>query len=148
MWKPCTFLILLSMALRLCAQGALSSDTGQGRILALENAWDQAVRQKDTAALEMLLAPDLIYVDYDGKLMDKTQYLASVQAPAMRPTRVVSESINVHLYGAAAVVSGVYRETGVTNGKPYALRERFMDTWVRSKESWVCVASQSTSIPQ
>jgi ketosteroid isomerase-like protein len=148
MWKLLIFLVLMPAALRLGAQGALPSDTGQGRILALENAWDQAVRQKDTAALEMLLAPDLVYVDYDGKLMDKTQYLASVQAPALRPSRIVSESINVHLYGSAAVVSGVYRETGVTNGKPYALRERFTDTWVRSKESWVCVASHSTSIPQ
>jgi hypothetical protein len=49
----------------------------------------------------------LVYVDYDGKLMDKAEYLASVQAPWLRPTRIVTESMNVHLYGAAAMINGV-----------------------------------------
>lgn len=148
MWKLLTFFMLLSVALRLGAQGALPSDTGQGRILALENAWNQAVQQKDIPALEMLLGPELVYVDYDGKLMSKVEYMASVKDKSLRPKRIVSEFMNVRFYGAAAVVNGVYRESGVSNGKPYALRERFTDTWVRSKESWVCVASHSTLIQQ
>jgi len=78
--------------------------------------------------------------------MDKTQYLASVQSQTMQPERSVSEAMNVHLYGAAAVVEGIYRETGEKNGKPYTLRERFSDTWIRRNESWECVASHSTLI--
>jgi ketosteroid isomerase-like protein len=119
-------------------------DAEKSRILALENAWDQAAHQKDIPALKMLLGPDLIYVDFDGKLMDKASYLASVQSQTLQPERIVSESMNVHLYGAVAVVNGVYRENGAKNGKPYTLRERFTDTWVRQQDSWICVASHST----
>jgi hypothetical protein len=64
----------------------------------------------------------------------------------MQPERIVSESMNVHLYGAAAVVEGIYRETGEKNGKPYTLRERFSDTWILRNENWECVASHSTLI--
>jgi hypothetical protein len=80
--------------------------------------------------------------------MNKAEYLSSVQSPMLRPQRVVNESVNVRLYGAAAVVTGVYRENGEKDGKPYVLRERFTDTWVRRGASWMCVASDSTLINQ
>jgi ketosteroid isomerase-like protein len=114
------------------------------RILSLENAWNQAVHQKDVRALNMLLGGDLVSVNFDGKLMDKAAYLASVQSETLQPDRIVSESMNVHLYGAVVVVNGVYRENGVKNKKAYVLRDRFTDTWIRQRESWVCVASHST----
>jgi len=78
--------------------------------------------------------------------MNKTEYLASVQSQSLRPERIVSEAMNVHIYGMVAVVNGVYRENGVKNGKPYLLRERFIDTWVHRGETWVCMASGSTLI--
>jgi ketosteroid isomerase-like protein len=116
----------------------------QARILALEKAWNQAVQQKDRGALNMLLGPELLYIDYDGKVMDRDAYLASVESPSIHPARIFSESMSARLFNAAAVVSGVYREEGTRDGKPYLLRERFTDIWVRHNESWVCVASQST----
>jgi ketosteroid isomerase-like protein len=116
----------------------------QARILNLENAWNQSVQTKDTAALDMLLAPELVYVGLEGKRMSKAEYMASVQSPLERPARVVSESMKVHLFGAAAIVDGVYRENGMKKGKPYTLRARFIDMWVRHKDSWVCVASDGT----
>jgi ketosteroid isomerase-like protein len=118
----------------------------QARILTLESAWNQAVQQKDASALKMLLAPDLIYVEYDGTLMSRAQYLASMQSPSLQPVRIVNESTNVRLYGAVAVVNGVCREDSTKNGKPYTFRERFTDTWVRRGDNWVCVASESTLI--
>ncbi len=145
MWKLFPFLLLVAFP-RSSAQTAAQPDAGQNRILALENAWNQAVQQKDTVALDMLLGTELVYVDYDGKLMDKATYLASVQSSALHPTRIVSEFMKVHLYGTAAVVSGEYRENGLRDGKPYLLRERFTDTWVRGSDRWACVASHSTLI--
>lgn len=145
--KLFSIFLLLLVATRSNAQGPPQPAAEQGRILALENAWNQAVQQKNGPALNLLLAPDLIYVDYDGKLMDKAEYLASVQSQTLQPGRIASESMTVHFYASVAVVNGVYRENGTKNGKPYLLQERFTDTWVRRNESWVCVASQSTLIP-
>ena len=53
------FLIVLLLFAQLNAQTAGKSDGDRSRILALENAWNQAVRQKDTVALKLLLGPEL-----------------------------------------------------------------------------------------
>jgi ketosteroid isomerase-like protein len=147
MWKLLSVFLLLA-APRLFAQDTIPPGPEQARILTLESAWNQAVQVKDLAALELLLGTELVYVDYDGKLMDKAEYMASVQAPSLRPTRIVSESMRVHLYGSAAMVNGVYREDGLKDRKPYTIRERFTDLWVHRSDSWVCVASHSTLIGQ
>jgi len=42
----------------------------EGRIIALESAWDQPSKQ-GCAALAGLLADKLVYVDYDGTLSNK-----------------------------------------------------------------------------
>jgi ketosteroid isomerase-like protein len=140
------FLLLLA-APRVKAQDRTPPDPEEARIRTMENAWNQAVQEKDASALKLLLAPDLIYVEYDGTLMNKTQYLASVRSTSLQPVRIVNESTNVRFYGPVAVVNGVCRENGTKNGRPYTLRERFTDTWIRRGDSWVCVASESTLIP-
>jgi hypothetical protein len=58
----------------------------------------------------------------------------------------VNESTAAHVYGDSAVVSGIYREKGIKNGKSYIRRGRFTDTWVYQSKLWVCVSSQSTLI--
>jgi len=121
-------------------------DAEQSKILALENAWNHAEEHKDVNALGMLLHPNLVYIDYDGSMMTKGEFIASVKAPALHPEQIVNESMTANVYGNSAVVTGVYREKGVKNGRPYQRRGRFTDTWVYQSGSWVCVASQSTLI--
>jgi ketosteroid isomerase-like protein len=127
--------------------GAQQLDADQTKILALENAWNQAEERKDVKALETLLDSSLVYIDYDGSIMNKVQFIASVQAPSLHPEQIVNESMTAHVYGDSAVVTGIYREKGLKNGKPYLRRGRFTDSWVYRDQTWVCVASQSTLIP-
>ncbi len=148
MWKLFSIVLLLLTVVGTNAQTVEQTAPEEARILTLENAWNQAVQQKDAQALKTLLAPDLTYVDYDGTLMNKAEYLASVESPSMHPVRIVNEGVTVRLYGAVAVVNGVCRESGVKKGKAYELRERFTDTWVRRSDSWICVSSESTLIPR
>ncbi|MFZ0418762.1 MAG: nuclear transport factor 2 family protein [Candidatus Sulfotelmatobacter sp.] len=144
MWKLLTIFLLL--APRLSAQAASAPDGDRGRILSLENAWNQATQQKDVKALDPLLAEGLIYINNEGTEMNRAQYLASVSAPERRFEHIVSESMRVQLFGQSAVVVGVYHEKGVKDGKPYLHNGRFIDTWIHRGDSWMCVASQSTLI--
>jgi ketosteroid isomerase-like protein len=123
-----------------------SPGADESRILALELAWNQAVQAKDAKALEMLIAPEMVYVEIDGTLMNRAEYLGSVASRSVHAEQILCESMTVHLYGPIAIVSGVYRETGAKSGKPYSHRERFIDTWVLRGGNWFCVASQSTLI--
>jgi ketosteroid isomerase-like protein len=128
------------------AQTSLRQEEEQNRIVALENAWNQALRIKDAKAVEPLMAGELIYIDYDGSVMNKAQYLESIRRPEQRVEHVVSESMQVQIFGKAASVIGVYRENGIRSGKPYSLRERFVDLWIDQNGMWLCVTSQATLI--
>lgn len=119
-----------------------------GRILSLETSWNQAEQQQDLKALDHLLADKFIYVDVDGTMQSRGQFLEGVQnrAEHIDVIGVEPDSTQVFVYGDSAVASGIYREKGTLHGKPYYNRGRFTDTWIRQGTAWVCVSSQSTLI--
>jgi hypothetical protein len=150
--KISTSILLLLIATMMAASATGSQMSGanlsaeQSKILALENAWNQAEEHKDVKALESLPDSSLVYIDYDGSMMDKAGFIASVKAPSLHPEQIVNESMTIHVYRESAVVTGIYREKGVRSGKSYLRRGRFTDTWVYQNGTWTCVASQSTLI--
>lgn len=135
---------LLLLAVPAAAQSSPSGSSIEGKILALENAWGQAEKAADSNALETLLDDALVYVRYDGGLWNKRQYLVSLKDPSSRIEQAVTENMVAHLFGETTLVTGIYRVKGVERGKPYARRERFIDTWVHRGNEWVCVATQVT----
>ena len=147
--KQRAFLILVALGLGAAlaaAQQKAAEEADVKLILALESAWNRAEQTKQAVALEQLLHSDMTYIDYDGTLMNKTEYLASITAPELHPAQITNESVAAHVYGDSAVVIGTYREQGVNKGKSYSRRGRFTDTWVKQSGTWQCVASQSTLI--
>jgi ketosteroid isomerase-like protein len=137
---------LLEAASLLAGAQETERSAAQSKVIALKNAWNQAEEQKDAKALDAILDNSLVYTDYDGIVMTKVDFLASVKAPARQPQQQVTESMNARVYGDSAVVTGVYRVKGAEKGKPYLRRGRFTDSWISRNGTWVCVASQFTLI--
>ena len=67
------FLLLLSV-------GLLARDPGPdvtadaSKLIALENAWNQAQLHHDAKALNNLVSDAFVYTDYDGTVMNKAQF--------------------------------------------------------------------------
>jgi len=118
----------------------------QTKILALENVWNLATVHKDVKALDQLLGDSFVGTDWDGSFLNKVQFLDGIKDPNYHPQSVVNENIDVQLHANSAIVTGVYREKGVDNGKTYDHRARFTDTWIFEKSEWRCIASHA-SIP-
>jgi len=117
------------------------------QIRQLERAWNQAEMKQEVGAVDNLVADSLVYTDYDGSFMNKKEYLKWIVAPDQKADHLYDEGLNVQVYGDAAVVSGIYRESGTNKGKPYTIRSRYTDTWIKRNSVWQCVASQSTRLP-
>jgi ketosteroid isomerase-like protein len=124
-----------------------SASADEIQIKQLERAWNQAESKQEVQEVSSLLADSLVYTDYDGSFMNKSEYLKWVAAPQQKADHIYDEGQAVRVYGAAAVVTGIYRETGSNKGKPYVIRSRFTDTWIKRGGVWLCVASHSTLIP-
>jgi ketosteroid isomerase-like protein len=128
----------------LCPQTTIVHDSDVYRVMALETLWNQAEVARDTLALTQLVADNFVYVDIDGSLKNKAEFLATIKNAPERIETLVNDSMVPRVYEDTIIVSGTYRERGMLNGKPYSRRGRFTDTWVRQGSSWICVASQST----
>lgn len=118
--------------------------SSRSKILALEHAWNQAESNQDLKAMDAIFDNSLVYVDVDGSLLTKAQFLNRVKS--QRPMQVITESMTVEVYSGVAVVSGTYRARAFQSGKSVLLYGRFIDTWVYKNSVWVCVAAQSTPI--
>jgi len=139
--------LFISSAL-IIAQESSKPSGEEGHLRALETAWNHAEQSKDAAALGQLLADSFVYVDYDGTLMNKKQYLASTVSDEVQNEQINNEGMTIQVYGDAAVVNGTYRDKGLEKGKPFSRHGRFTDTWIFRNGAWQCVASQSTLVKQ
>jgi ketosteroid isomerase-like protein len=126
------------------------ADSAKTKIAALEQLWNQAYKVGDTKALDSILDNAIVLVNDDGSVQTKTEFLASVKAnpsqPASQQQQVSPESLKVHVFGTAAIATGVMRVKGIEAGKPYTRRERFVDTWIYKGGTWVCVGTDATPV--
>jgi ketosteroid isomerase-like protein len=144
-------LALTTLAAMLLSSAPFAQDKSVGadeiRIKQLERAWNQAEAKQEVKEVSSLLADSLVYTDYDGSFMNKSEYMKWVAAPQQKADHIYDEGLSVQVYGDAAVATGIYRETGTNKGKAYVIRSRFTDTWIKRQDAWLCVASHSTLLP-
>jgi len=125
------------------SQGTSDSDV-TAKIVAMEHMWSQAYVLKDPKALERILDDNFVNVESDGKLMNKADMMAEVRASTI--LQVLTESMVVNLHGDTAIVTGIFLMKGVERGKPFAQRERFLDTWFCKDGQWVTIAGLVTPV--
>jgi ketosteroid isomerase-like protein len=119
----------------------------ESKIIAMEKAWNQAYKFRDKKALGEILSDSIVLVNDDGSLASKAVFLTAVDAAKHSDEQQAEpESISVHVFGEVAIATGVFREKGVENGKPFVRRNRFVDTWVNKGSLWVCVAASATPV--
>ncbi len=136
--------LLSTLTISALAQDNVSVES---KIVAIEKAWNQAYKLRDKKALGEILHDSIVLVNDDGSLQSKSIFLSSVDtAKPSDQQQAEPESISVHVFGDVAIATGIFREKGVENGKPYLRRNRFVDTWVSHNGSWVCVAASATPV--
>ena len=145
----CAAAVLVVLALPAAAQNS-DDAAAKSKVMALEQLWNQAYKSGDSKALDSILDDGIVLVNDDGSVQNKAEFLASMKASKSQSSaqeqQVSPESLNVHVFGQVAIATGVMRVKGVENGKSYTRRERFVDTWLYKKGSWVCVGTDATPV--
>lgn len=139
----CLLLMAASMALGQDSSKTMGDET---KIIALENLWNQMQIKHDAEAMGQMLDPNFVLTDYDGTIMSKGQFLASVKDMSYVLTTEVSQDMRLFSHGDTVIVIGATHEAGTSKGKPFEHHGRFTDTWVRSDGRWICLASQLSSM--
>jgi ketosteroid isomerase-like protein len=138
------FSLMCALAVPIVAQNGNSVGS---KVIAMEKAWNQAYKFRDKKALGEILHDSILLVNTDGSLASKSDFLASLDAAKQSDEQQAEpESISVHVFGDVAITTGIFREKGVAHGKAYTRRNRFVDTWMRKGDSWMCVAASATPV--
>jgi Domain of unknown function (DUF4440) len=136
--------VVLACNLMVAAQVVVQDPkTEKSKLIALENAWNQAQIHRDGEALSKLTADTFVYTDWDGTVMNKAKFIADSKDPSVQTTSVSNDGVDVYFYPSVAVVTGAYHTKGVNKGKPFDHYGRFTDTWILSGGQWQCVASHT-----
>jgi ketosteroid isomerase-like protein len=137
-------ILLLVLASLPFTQDTSSAQGDETKIIALENLWNQVQINHEADAMGKMLDSDFVLTDYDGTVMTKGQFLASIRDNSTQLSAEVSEDMKLHRHGDTVVVTGSTHEKGSDKGKPFVHRGRFTDTWIKKDGQWLCVASQLT----
>jgi ketosteroid isomerase-like protein len=144
--KPLVIALVCLISVVTPAQDTTNTNDGS-KVLALESVWNRAEEKRDVKALGLILDDSMIYIDEDGSMLTKAQFLNRTAKQSGSDLQwLVTPAMSAHVYGNTAVVVGSYRAKGLRRGKPYQRDGRFVDTWAFKKGVWLCVAAQATPI--
>jgi hypothetical protein len=114
-----------------------SDNSGGGQIVKMEHAWNTAIRTRDSAALEKLLASDFTLAA-DGKThgaVRRATWLSATLRPVAFDT-LGSDNINVSLHGDSATATLRTFWRARVSGQRVSAASRVSDLWVRRNGRW------------
>jgi ketosteroid isomerase-like protein len=126
-------------------QGGLPK-AGQ-EVLALEQAWADAVQHQDVGKIDQIQAEEFVFTDPAGQVWTKTRELAVIKAGDLAIDSFELSELKVRLYDNTAVVTLRIVWHGQFRGTEISGPQRMTDVFVKRDGRWQCVASQATRIP-
>jgi uncharacterized protein (TIGR02246 family) len=110
--------------------------------------WADAVRSRDTKALELLFADDLIVTTFDGKTRGKKEELEVLKPNELVKTiSVNNDEVKIRVYGRAAVVTALTKMHFVISEKNAYSNFRYTAVFVKQDGRWQIVALQTARAP-
>lgn len=129
------------------AQGGADGDA----VKALELERFQAQEKNDFAALERLLADDLVYTHSSGAVDSKASYIESLRSGRARYLKIAPDEVKPRVVGDTVLIHGrgVFTLETNTNGQKgeNVLKLSFLDVWQKRNGKWQMIAWQSTRLP-
>ena len=108
----------------------------------------QAQVARDTAALERLLADDLVYVHSNALVEDKAAFIHSVGGGGIRYLAMEkTESLPLQTWGKVALCRGIVKVKGALQGNAFDMTLRFTSVYRKEKGIWKLISWQSTRVP-
>ena len=113
-------------------------------VIALDKKRMDAMAAKDIAALNELIADDMIYCHSSARLDTKESLLGNMQSGSTVYQSVVPSDVKAQDLGDAVVLTGIAHIKVSSGGKAMDFGVRFTDVWAKRNGKWQMVAWQST----
>ena len=137
---------LLSLGSAAVSQAQQAGGGTEKAVMSLEDQWLKSQQTNNPDLVAPLLADKFVSTDEEGKVTNKDQTLAN--AKASKIVSAENENVQVTVFGDTAIATGLWVGKGTNvKGKPFDLRGRWTDTWIKMPSGkWQCVATQTTPV--
>lgn len=112
----------------------------------IENAWAEAVNQRDQYGLELVLSPLFVDVAANGDITTRNQQVASLISTDDKSLHLEQSVITVRTLGDIVVANGTYLLHHKSGSAQVDERGVFTHVFERVRGGWVCINSQRTLV--
>jgi ketosteroid isomerase-like protein len=146
---PLLAITLIAFAVAPCTR-AEDNSAIETKLKQLEDAWENAWKGKDTAALGNILADDYAGMNSKGERQSKSQLLNELKTMTDTVSASVNDSLEVHVYAPnLAMVVGTSTEKGKDkDGKAFSRSFGWVDTWMERNGKWECIGEAVMPLPK
>ena len=111
-------------------------------------AYDRALKTRDAALYDKLLAEDYMYTNEKGDQRNKAEDIKHMASPDLVLTSANATDKKFRIYRNAAVETGRYEVAGTYKGTPFTEAGRYTTTWIYKDGRWQIVADHTSTVPQ
>jgi len=110
----------------------------------IEDAWADAINQRDQYALELVLSPLFVDVAASGDITTRNQQLAQLITVEDKTLHLDQRVITVRMVGEIAVANGTYVLHHKAGSAEKDEKGVFTHVFDRAHSGWLCINSQRT----
>ena len=114
----------------------------------IEDAWSNAVNQRDQYGLENVLSPLFVDVAANGDISTRNQQIVQVISGDDKTVWLTQKVITVRMLGDIAVANGTYTLHHKVGSQTVDEKGVFTHVFERLRNNWVCINSQRTTLRQ
>ncbi|MFP5041378.1 nuclear transport factor 2 family protein [Parasediminibacterium sp. JCM 36343] len=139
---------ILFIVLLVSGFAATAQTDAEKAITAKVEALNQAIfANKDSLALESLLAKEITYGHSGGKLENRTQMINGALANKSVYENVQTDMVSIMFVGKTAIARHILTAIEkAADGKVAPLKLGILQVWVKEKKNWKLVARQAVKI--
>jgi ketosteroid isomerase-like protein len=145
--RPRSPLLLLVLSTVSTLATAQVDSTQIHEVLSTDDRRFAAMQHGDTAALQVLLAPELTYTHTDGEQNTKEEFLRILSSGELRYDSIAPEDRQVRVMESTAIITGRSAMRVKSRGRVVAFRIRYLAVYRRGAHGWRLAAWQSTRLP-
>ena len=129
------------------AQTAGESAAGK-EVLEVSEALDRAMVDKNMSVMAAFLSDQLEYTNQFGEVLTKAQWLDNIGTEKLRHVSFDHKVADLHIYGDAAVLTGVSHTVFEYKGAVSETPRRFTRFFVKQGGKWLLVGQHVTAVAE
>ncbi|HEY0929861.1 MAG TPA: nuclear transport factor 2 family protein [Gemmatimonas sp.] len=137
-------LLLLVFAVAVAACSGAPGEDPATTLRALNAAYDRALLDADSVALDSIYHQDFKYLGPSGELRSRAAQIAALTSGKVDLVKGKSDSVDIHVYGTTAIVIGQFSGRAQVDANRFAFRERYSTTWLRENGRWRLIVEHGT----